>query len=354
MSRTEAGRVLRTAEVLSSAPVIAAAVADSTLPVAKAEVFTAVVTSRTANAFVRDQDKLLEGMAGLDVDHIRRLARWWQRLADQDGPEPVVPNNRLRCTVAGDGTTHIAAVLDAEGGAAVRNVLEGLADRLWRAERDDDQPKPVWTNERLRAEALVEMARLATAADPTRIGARPLISVIVDLATLEARADRPAVVEGGGTISAEDARRLACDADLARVITDPTGAILELGRTARTATPDMWRLLRLRDKGCTWPGCDRPPNWCQAHHIVFWGNGGLTDADQMTLLCNHHHHRIHDGGWKLKRLGNGGLEFTGPDGRILHRPPPLPPWPMRPPPPTIDPLDRAAIRQRLRALTPTG
>lgn len=49
----------------------------------------------------------------------------------------------------------------------------------------------------LRAEALVEMARLATAADPTRTGARPLILVIPDLATLEARADRPAVIEGG-------------------------------------------------------------------------------------------------------------------------------------------------------------
>jgi len=126
--------------------------------------------------------------------------------------------------------------------------------------------------------------------------------------------------------------------------------VLDLGRTVRTATADQWRMLRLRDRGCTWPGCDRPPGWCQAHHITWWEHGGRTDIDGLTLLCNHHHHRIHDGGWKLERLDDGGLCFTGADGRVLNRPPPPPPWPMRPPPPTISPTDNAAIRKRARAL----
>jgi len=195
------------------------------------------------------------------------------------------------------------------------------------------------------------MARRAAAADPARSGARPLLTVIVDLPTLEGRAGRPAVVEGGGVISAEAARRLACDAGISRLLTDADGVVLDLGRTVRTATADQWRLLRLRDRGCTWPGCDRPPGWCQAHHITWWEHGGRTDIEGLTLLCNHHHHRIHDGGWKLERLDDGGLRFTGIDGRVLNRPPPPPPWPMRPPPPTISPSDNAAIRARLRALT---
>ena len=89
------------------------------------------------------------------------------------------------------------------------------------------------------------------------------------------------------------------------------------------------------------------------YHIVWWENGGRSDIDGLTLLCNHHHHRIHDGGWQLQRLDDGGLRFTGADGRVLNRPPPPPPWPMRPPPPTISPSDNAAIRARLRALADT-
>jgi len=353
LSRAEAGAVLRTARVVASAPLVAAAVADGTLPVAKAEALTAVVTARTQEAFERDQEILLAEAGRLSVDHTRRVAQWWQRHADQDGPEPVVPESNLRCTTAADGTTHIAGVLDVEGGAVFRSVLDMITDRLWRARRadnDSDRP-PVGMGGRLRAEALVEMARLATAADPKRSGARPLLSVVIDLPTLEGRSGRPALIEGGGVLTAEAARRLACDAEVARVLTGPDGIVVDLGRTARTATPDQWRALRLRDRGCTWPGCDRPPGWCQAHHIIWWEHDGRTDLGNMTLLCNHHHHLIHGGGWHVERLDDGGLRFTGPDGRVLNRPPPLPPWPMKPPPSPIDPLDRAAIRARLAALT---
>ncbi|MDQ6840326.1 MAG: HNH endonuclease [Actinomycetota bacterium] len=355
LSRAEAAEVLRTARVVASAPVVAAAVADGSLPVAKAEVLAAVVTSRTEEKFVADQQVLVDAVGRLGVDETRKLARWWQRLADHDGPEPAEPEGRLRVTAASDGTTHLAGTLDAEGGAVFGSVLDQLTDQLWRAERagtgDDRTRPPVVTRPRLRAEALVVMARLATAADPARRGARPLINVLIDLPTLEARADRPATLDGGGVLTAEAARRLACDADVARVLTGPDGAVVDLGRTARTATADQWRALRLRDGGCTWPGCDRPPSWCQAHHIVWWEHQGRTDLSNLTLLCSHHHHRIHDAGWHLQRVDDGGLLFTGPDGRTLQRPPPSPPWPMPPPRPRIDPLDRAAIRARVRTLT---
>lgn len=358
LSRSEAGAILRTARVVASAPVVAAAVAEGSLPVAKAEVLASVVTERTAGAFVEAQQVLVDEARRLSVDDTRTMARWWQRLADQDGAEPVDTLPQVRVTTAADGTVHVAGVLEAEDGAVFRTVLDAIADQLWRAERagmDDCRQHPtVALGARLRSEALAEMARRATAADPARTGARPLLSVVIDLPTLEGRADRPATVDGGGVLSAEDARRLACDADIARVLTGPDGVVVDVGRTARTATADQWRALRLRDKGCTWPGCDRPPGWCQSHHIIWWENGGRTDLANMTLLCSHHHHRVHDHGWSLERLDDGGLRFTGPDGRILSRPPPSPPWPMRPPPPRIDPSDRAAIRARLRALAPSA
>ena len=262
LSRAEAAATPRTARVVASALVVAQAVADGALPVAKAEVLASVVTARTAERFVEDQQVLVDEADRLSVDELAKMARWWQRLADQDGSEPAEPDNQLRMTQASDGTVHLRGVLDAEGGAQVRTVLEAIADQLWRAERagtgDERERPPVGAGARLRAEALVEMAGRATAADPDRTGARPLIGVVIDLPTLEGRAGRPAMAEDGEVLSPEAVRRLACDARIARILTGPDGAILDLGRAVRTATADQWRLLRLRDRGCTWPGCDRP------------------------------------------------------------------------------------------------
>ena len=274
LSRAEAGAVLRTARVVTTAPVIAAAVADGTLPVAKAEVLASVVSSRTAGRFVQDQDALLQSARRLPVDEVGKMARWWQRHADEDGAEPVVPDQQLRITQASDGTIHLRGVFGAEDGAQVRTVIEGIADQLWRAERagtaDDRERPPVSAGPRLRADAVAEMARRATAADPHRTGARPLINVLIDLATLEGRAGHPARIDDGGVLTAAAARRLACDAAIGRVLTGPDGAIVELGRTARTATPDQWRLLRLRDQGLHLAGL-RPPRRVvpsPPHHLV--------------------------------------------------------------------------------------
>jgi hypothetical protein len=54
--------------------------------------------------------------------------------------------------------------------------------------------------------------------------------------------------------------------------------------------------------GCAAPGCDRPPSWCEAHHIVFWArDGGKTDLDDGILLCRHHHLLFHNNGWEIRR-----------------------------------------------------
>jgi len=333
---------------------VAAAVEQGVLPVSKAEVLASVVSSRLAEAFVRDQEMLLDAVRRLSVDETRKLARFWQMRADVDGVEPELPARRLRFGVQDDGMTHFAGILGPEDGAVFKRAIEGIADQLWRERRSDPENErpPVDMKEGLRVDALMEIVRRFGAADQNRPGARPLLNVTIDLASLAGEADNPGLVDGGGVISAEDARRLACDADLSRVLLGPDGVMLEMGRQVRTVTPGQQNFIRVRDKGCTWPGCDRPPGWSQAHHIVWWENGGLTDVRQMTLLCAFHHHKIHDGGWLLERLDDGGLRFTGPDGRSLIRPPPSPPIPLPAPlRPKVSYPEDAAIRARLDALT---
>ena len=109
----------------------------------------------------------------------------------------------------------------------------------------------------------------------------------------------PGQMEWGGMISSAAARRLACCASIQRVILDPAGAVLDVGREYRTATPAQFAALIARDGGCTFPGCTRPASWCIAHHIVHWADGGHTDLDNLVLLCNHHHTVVHHHGWEI-------------------------------------------------------
>jgi hypothetical protein len=71
-----------------------------------------------------------------------------------------------------------------------------------------------------------------------------------------------------------------------------------LGRTRRLANEDQTLALIARDQGCAFPGCRRPPEWTEKHHVRPWAKGGTTDVDEMCLLCDYHHDRI-DQGWTI-------------------------------------------------------
>ena len=122
-------------------------------------------------------------------------------------------------------------------------------------------------------------------------------------------------MHNGSTLTAEAARRLACDSGLHRLITAPGSVPLDMGRSERTVSPQVFLALAARDGGCIFPGCDRPPGWCQAHHIIHWECGGPTDVENLVVLCHHHHHLVHEGGW-LMHGPAGSLTILRPDGEF--------------------------------------
>lgn len=129
-------------------------------------------------------------------------------------------------------------------------------------------------------------------------------------------------VLGGPHLDAATIDRLLCDAGVHRVVTDGPSVILDVGRMTRTISSSLWNALVLRDQGCRFPGCDRPPRWCEAHHSVFWRNGGTTDLSNLWLGCSRHHHLVHSPGWSSKLLPDATVEVTTPDGRVLTSHPP--------------------------------
>jgi Domain of unknown function (DUF222)/HNH endonuclease len=104
----------------------------------------------------------------------------------------------------------------------------------------------------------------------------------------------------GHPLSVDQALKLADEAAIHLLTRDATGAILNHGRTKRIATRAQTLALTARDKGCTFPGCDRPPEHCQRHHITAWADGGTTDLDNLTLVCGHHHREFAQAGWSCQ------------------------------------------------------
>src|SRR5262245_38076611 len=131
---------------------------------------------------------------------------------------------------------------------------------------------------------------------------------------------------------------LACDSKLQRIILDSAGLPLDLGRQYRLATPAQRRALIIRDGGCGFPGCDRPAHWCDAHHIIPYEIGGLTNLKNLVLLCRKHHRKMHaKRPWHCHITPDTRLpEFYDPDGHYV---------PKHPPPETITPTAGARAGQ---------
>jgi hypothetical protein len=128
---------------------------------------------------------------------------------------------------------------------------------------------------------------------------------------------------GGAKISAETASAILCDSVMHRMVVDPAGAIIDYGRATRTISAPLWAALVVRDAGCRFPGCDRPPTWCEAHHVVWFRDGGTTCPENLVLLCSRHHHKLHEAGWHAKLLPDATFEITRPGGIVQTTGPPL-------------------------------
>jgi hypothetical protein len=133
-------------------------------------------------------------------------------------------------------------------------------------------------------------------------------------------------VENGPALSAETARRIACDAATVPLVEDGEGEALSVGRKSRRVSRALWRALRSRDRTCAFPGCERS-GWLAVHHVNHWASGGETSQDNLILLCKSCHWRVHEGGFSVKGKAPDALAFFDPNGRRLTElwePPELP------------------------------
>jgi hypothetical protein len=327
-ARDATGRVAAAA-VLSDLPATLGALADGEIT-AEHAVTLARAAQRTP-AVADHEASLLAIASGQGVDAFAKSVRRHEQLLTDDGGAARAMRQHerrsLTTTKTADGMTLVQARLAPIAATTFITVLDRIAEELWRS--DSDEARIVGLHMR-RADALVELARRADAVDPTTQGLRrpdPALYALIDHRVLVDELTGAGVccqLADGTPISPATARRLACTAGIIPAVLGGDSVPLDWGRARRLATPAQKLALMIRDGDtCVFPNCDRPWTWCDAHHLTEFPRGP-SDLENLALVCDTHHHFVHEGRWTLRHESDGGWLARGPTGVQLHRPP-LPP-----------------------------
>lgn len=213
--------------------------------------------------------------------------------------------------LGGPGGYHVRGHLDPEAHAIVDTALGPLM-----APRPDGPDGPdLRTIAARRADALVELCRRALAAGELPAaggGLKPTVVVTMQLRTLTDGLG-VALLPDGTALSPAAARHWACDAGIIAAVLDGQSRPLDIAEARRLFDGRLRRALEIRDGGCAFPGCDRPPGWCEGHHLKGWAVSGKTCLANGALLCRFHHRLVEQGDWTV---------WIHTDGFPIWRPPP--------------------------------
>jgi Domain of unknown function (DUF222) len=322
-SGRDAAACARTARRLHELPVTAAAYRDGVLGAGHVQAIVANLKDRAVGLFADHEAELVPELARLPVGETAIAMQDWARRADAvlgDDPDKPQPERSLHLSRILDGRRELSGSFDPEGGAVIATALRLASTR-------DVDGEPARSPAHRRGDALVDVCRWFLDHQQHRRGGRhrPHLNVVATLDDLERRGQGRLL--DGSILDGATVQRLFCDSGVHRVFVAGRSSILDYGTTTRTVPANLFNALVIRDRHCRFPGCDRPPEWCEAHHVRWVLDGGPTSLDNLTLQCSRHHHLLHSPGWAAKLLPDGTFVVTGPDGRTLEGQPPG-----RPPP----------------------
>ena len=309
----DARAMVEAGEASDALPSTATAWRDGTISAGAARtIFGARVTGHDEK--LRAVEPLLVDMARDGVTRqLQQACAHFRSCAQAEGTEPR-DHDGLTLSQTYGGRTVLAANLSSTAAEIVTTAIHAFTD----PPSDNDRRTPG----RRRADALVRIAELALAQlggnDPDGpVRARPSCTVVIDWPTLNngdlGRLDG----DYTGTLHRSDVERLLCDCTVARVVTGPNSIPIDVSPNRRTIPTTLRRALIVRDQGCRYPGCRRPTGWCDAHHVIHWQHGGQTILINLVLLCDHHHHVVHQTGWNATFDGTT-LRIYDPNGTQVH------------------------------------
>jgi Domain of unknown function (DUF222)/HNH endonuclease len=316
MSITSAADRLCVGEQLESLPKVAAALGSGEISYQSTSILCHLREQLGEKAALLDEDEMLGYAREWSVFHLRKLCNAARHEADPDGffndAEENFTRRRFHISQMSDGLFAVDGVLDPVAGAAFKTAVDVLAK--------PKGPEDERTAKQRRADAVGELAHHAMEQGtlPRRHSVKPHINVTMTLEGLKGELGvPPADLDLSLPISIRTAERLACDCTMSRVLLADS-MVIDVGRATRTVSPATMRALRVRDKGCRFPGCDRQINWSNPHHIVYRSRGGSDKLENLVLLCFFHHRLVHEGGWQVIKVGRE-FKFLPPDRFVTRR-----------------------------------
>lgn len=315
--------MVRVGHALSDLPAIRDGFSTARISFDKARAVTKVATAA-------DEDVWLDVALAASGGQLTRICNAFRRASAIEGEDLSArqqAQRKVRYWWRDDGMLELFATLPPEDGQLVLAAIESVtvARPVAPPGNVSAQSEPpsfpaldTWGARR--ADAFVRICEgwlTGGSAQERRFPKRELV-VHVDIETLVGGVDGGrCYLENGPAITADLARRIGCDADIVAVI-ERDGLPIDVGRRRRLATTRQRRALQVRDGMCRYPGCSVPAAQCRPHHIEYWWLGGPTILSNQISLCEFHHNRLHDGIFRIVKLGDGGFRFETPEGRPIQ------------------------------------
>ncbi len=228
--------------------------------------------------------------------------RWIEQADDASelrGSAPELQSELVHSTAA-DDRGELQGTFAPDDNATLAAGIQAGFDRLLRAARDGDPALAGKPASALRAMALVNLVARSMRREPSERSAP----------------DRYRVAVTVHHDAAGEAPMATCDATMFRVVLNADGEDLDVGRDTPRWPRGIRRAVTIRDQGCIFPGCDRPPGHCDIHHCRPWEHGGETKIDNGALLCRMHHTFLHEERWTIEFNGRR-PQVHRPDGSVF-------------------------------------
>jgi hypothetical protein len=269
------------------------------------------------------EGSLVEKAQRFDPDQLRRVAR---RAVETIEPDQAVVDAhendlvateeeiaRSKCSLSlhdnGDGTTTGHFTVPSTAAAFLRKILDSMtAPRRMRVSPGStDGGAASWDWKHRRGLAF---AQLLEHLPTDHLNTKTAATVVVTIDhTVLTGALKTARLDTGETISAGEARRIACGAGILPAVLGGRSVALNLGRESRLFSEAQRIAVGLTHDTCAADGCQKPFAWCELHHREPWSHGGRTDLRDAIPLCHWHHQRIHDHAYAHTRMPDGSLRF---------------------------------------------
>ncbi|MFE5875662.1 DUF222 domain-containing protein [Rhodococcus sp. NPDC056506] len=349
-------------------PHVAAAFACGDIDLAKATALSEALANVSEHVLDEIERLLVDGACRATGNKLKARARGLIARHDPDGVRArrvrAEADRDVRTCASHDGMSTLDGMLPAVGAQTLATRLRAMSMQVCGFD-----PR---TFGQRRADALIALAEGKTSLDcqcdgdctrrdDSKTSALPIATILVGVnaSTLLGFDDLPGYLQGYGHIDADLARAIAADSTWQRVLTrapsevqrcsnaGTVGPVIDVGRSmpSPAVLPDVARghrstrdngsrrtectyrpsaalakIVRTRDGTCRFPNCVVRSDSCDIDRTVPFDHGspaqgGPTAERNLACLCRKHHRLKTIGGWSVKQIGGGHLEWEDPSGR---------------------------------------